>query len=426
MFTDRVKVFVKAGDGGAGQLSFRREKFVPRGGPDGGNGGRGGNVVLEVSRQLNSLQDYRFKHHFAADRGGRGGGSRRHGKDAPDVVLQVPPGTLVKDEDGKTLADLVADRQRLVVARAGRGGRGNASFKTSTRQTPRFAELGEPGESRWLWLELKLIADVGLVGLPNAGKSTLLSVASAARPKIADYPFTTLEPVLGVVELADDASFVMADLPGLIEGAAEGAGLGLQFLRHVERTRALIHVIDASSGDRQKLWNDYQQVRTELKKYSPALARRPQLIALSKMDAVTDSSEVVAFRQRLVKLRRRTFPISAVTGEGVQDLLWATQRTLVRRREKAAAEPLPALKVYRGATTADPFTIEPVEGGFRVSGDQLQRLLAMTDMTNPEGLAHFQRMLDRWGLNDALARHGARGGETVRISDVEFLYDPER
>jgi len=426
MFTDRVKVFVKAGDGGAGQLSFRREKFVPRGGPDGGNGGRGGNIVLEVSRQLNSLQDYRSKHHFAAGRGGRGGGSRRHGKDAPDIVLQVPPGTLVKDEDGQTLADLVADRQRLVVARAGRGGRGNASFKTSTRQTPRFAELGEPGESRWLWLELKLIADVGLVGLPNAGKSTLLSVASAARPKIADYPFTTLDPVLGVVELADDASFVMADLPGLIEGAAEGAGLGLQFLRHVERTRALIHVIDASSGDRQKLWNDYQQVRTELKKYSPALARRPQLIALSKMDAVTDSSEVVAFRQRLVKLRRRTFPISAVAGEGVQDLLWATQRTLVRRREKAAAEPLPALKVYRGPTTADPFTIEPVEGGFRVSGDQLQRLLAMTDMTNPEGLAHFQRMLDRWGLNDALARHGARGGETVRISDVEFLYDPER
>jgi len=426
MFVDRVKVFVKAGDGGGGQLSFRREKFVPRGGPDGGNGGRGGNVVLEVSRQLNSLQDYRFKHHFAAERGGKGGGSRRHGKDAPDIVLQVPPGTLVKDEEGKTLADLVSERQRLVVARAGRGGRGNASFKTSTRQTPRFAELGEPGESRWLWLELKLIADVGLVGLPNAGKSTLLSVASAARPKIADYPFTTLEPVLGVVELADDASFVMADLPGLIEGAHEGAGLGLQFLRHVERTRALIHLIDASSGDRQKLWNDYQQVRTELKKYSPALARRPQLIALTKMDAVTETSEVVAFRQRLVKLRRRTFPISAVTGDGVQDLLWATQRTLQRRREKATAEPLPALKVYRGPTTADPFTIEPVEGGFRVSGDQLERLLAMTDMTNPEGLAHFQRMLDRWGLNDALARHGARGGETVRISEVEFLYDPER
>src|SRR2546429_1443541 len=425
MFTDRVKIFVKGGDGGAGALSFRREKFVPRGGPDGGNGGRGGNIILEVSRQLNSLQDYRFKHHFPASRGGRGGGSRRHGKDAADVVLQVPPGTLVKDEEGKTLADLVVDRQRLVVARAGRGGRGNASFKTSTRQTPRFAELGEPGESRWLWLELKLIADVGLLGLPNAGKSTLLAAASAATPKIADYPFTTLEPVLGVVEMAEDAAFVMADLPGLIEGAHAGAGLGLQFLRHVDRTRALIHVIDASAGDQQKLWNDYQQVRAELKKYSVSLARRPQLIAVNKMDAVSEPSEVLAFRQRLVKLRRRSFPISAATGEGVQDLLWATWRML-ERRKREAPEPVPALKVYRGPSSAEPFTIEAIDCGFRVSGNQLERLLAMTDITNPEGLAHFQRMLDRWGLNDALARHGARGGEMVRISDAEFLYDPER
>ncbi len=426
MFTDRVKIFVKGGDGGAGALSFRREKFVPRGGPDGGNGGRGGNVILEVSRQLNSLQDYRFKHHFPAGRGGRGGGSRRHGKDAIDIVLQVPPGTLVKDEEGKTIADLVAQAQRLVVAKGGRGGRGNASFKTSTRQTPRFAELGEPGESTWLWLELRLIADVGLLGLPNAGKSTLLSAASAAKPKIADYPFTTLEPVLGVVELAEDASFVMADLPGLIEGAHAGAGLGLQFLRHVDRTRVLIHVIDAAAGDQHKLWSDYQQVRIELKKYSAALARRPHLVALNKMDAVTDASEVLAFRQRLVKLRRRTFPISAATGEGVQDVLWAAWRMLEKRKGEAVPQPLPALKVYRGPTSAEPFTIEPVEGGFLVSGDQLERLLAMTDMTNPEGLAHFQRMLDRWGLNDALARHGAHGGEMVRISDVEFLYDPQR
>ena len=426
MFTDRVKIFVKGGDGGAGALSFRREKFVPRGGPDGGNGGRGGNVILEVSRQLNSLQDYRFKHHFPAGRGGRGGGSRRHGKDAIDIVLQVPPGTLVKDEEGKTIADLVAQAQRLVVAKGGRGGRGNASFKTSTRQTPRFAELGEPGESTWLWLELRLIADVGLLGLPNAGKSTLLSAASAAKPKIADYPFTTLEPVLGVVELAEDASFVMADLPGLIEGAHAGAGLGLQFLRHVDRTRVLIHVIDAAAGDQHKLWSDYQQVRIELKKYSAALARRPHLVALNKMDAVTDASEVLAFRQRLVKLRRRTFPISAATGEGVQDVLWAAWRMLEKRKGEAVPQPLPALKVYRGPTSAEPFTIEPVEGGFLVSGDQLERLLAMTDMTNPEGLAHFQRMLDRWGLNDALARHGAHGGEMVRISDVEFVYDPQR
>ncbi len=425
MFIDRAKIFIKAGDGGAGALSFRREKYVPRGGPDGGNGGRGGNVILEVSRQLNSLQDYRFKHHFAAGRGGRGGGSRRHGKDASDLILQVPPGTLVKDEEGKTIADLVGANQRLVVGRGGRGGRGNASFKSATRQTPRFAELGEPGESRWLWLELKLIADAGLIGLPNAGKSTLLSAASAARPKIGDYPFTTLEPVLGVVELAEDATFVMADLPGLIEGAHAGAGLGLEFLRHVDRTRVLIHVIDAAAGDQHKLWNDYEQVRAELKKYSASLARRPQLIALNKMDAVSEPSEVLAFRQRLVRLRRRSFPISAATGDGVPDLLWATSRML-ERRKREAPEPVPALKVYRGPSSAEPFTIEPIDGGFRVSGNQLERLLAMTDITNPEGLAHFQRMLDRWGLNDALARHGARGGEMVRISDAEFLYDPER
>ncbi|HYY45862.1 MAG TPA: GTPase ObgE [Candidatus Angelobacter sp.] len=424
MFTDRVKIFVKGGDGGAGALTFRREKYVPRGGPDGGNGGRGGSVVLEVSRQLNSLQDYRYKHHFAGTRGGRGGGNRRHGKDGADIVLQVPPGTVVKDDEGKTLADLTAPGQRLVVAAGGRGGRGNASFKTSTRQTPRFAELGEPGESRWLWLELKLIADVGLVGLPNAGKSTLLSVASAAKPKIADYAFTTLEPILGVVELDDESSFVMADLPGLIEGAHAGAGLGLEFLRHIERTRLLIHVLDASAGDREKLWMDYQQVRAELKRYNAALARRPHLVALNKMDAVRDPSEVVALRQRLVKLRRRSFPISARTREGVDDLLWAGWRMLKRRRE--SPEPLPALKVYRGPSTAEPFTIEAFDGGFRVSGEQLKKLVAMTDLTNPDGLAHFQRTIDRWGLNDALARHGARGGEMVRIGDLEFIYDPDR
>ena len=426
MFTDHTRIFVKAGDGGAGALSFRHEKYVPRGGPDGGNGGRGGHVLLEVSEQLNTLQDYRFKHHFAAAAGGRGGGSRRHGKDGPDLILKVPPGTVVKDDTGAVLADLVAVRQQLRVAAAGRGGRGNASFKSATRQTPRFAELGEPGEARWLDLELKLIADVGLLGLPNAGKSTLLAASSAAKPKIADYPFTTLEPVLGVVQLDDEAGFVMADLPGLIEGAHAGAGLGLQFLRHIERTRVVIHVLDASAGDGDQLWRDYQQVRAEVKAYNAALARRPQLIALNKMDAVADPAAVVAFRQRLVKLRRRTFPISAVTGEGVRDLLWAAWRSLQRPTGATAAEPLPALKVYRGPASAEPFTIAAEPGGFRVSGMQLERLLAMTDLTNPEALAHFQRTLDRWGLNEALARHGATGGEAVRIREVEFLYDPER
>lgn len=426
MFTDHARIYVKAGDGGAGALSFRHEKYVPRGGPDGGNGGRGGHVILEVSRQLNTLQDYRYKHHFAAPPGGRGGGSRRHGKDGIDLVLLVPPGTVVKDEAGVTLADLITPGQRVQVAIAGRGGRGNASFKSATRQTPRFAELGEPGEARWIALELKLIADVGLLGLPNAGKSTLLSASSAARPKIADYAFTTLEPMLGVVQLADDASFVMADLPGLIEGASTGAGLGLQFLRHVERTRVVIHVLDASAGDQEQLWRDYQQVRAEVKAYNPVLARRPQLIALNKMDAIAEPSDVLALRQRLVKLRRRSFPISAATGEGVQELLWAAFRALQRKPRAGDTEPIPALKVYHGPLDAEPFTIEAEDGGFRVSGTQLERLLAMTDLTNPEALSHFQRMLDRWGLNEALARHGASGGEAVRIRDVEFLYDPQR
>jgi GTPase len=424
MFTDRVRIFVKGGDGGAGALSFRREKFVPRGGPDGGNGGKGGDVVLEVSSQLNSLADFRFKHHFAGGAGGRGGGSRRHGRDGADLVLKVPPGTLVKDDDGMLAADLVAVRQRLRAAAGGRGGRGNSTYRTPTRQAPRMAELGEPGQARWLTLELKLIADVGLLGLPNAGKSTLLAASSAARPKIADYPFTTLEPVLGVVEIDEASTFVMADLPGLIEGAHAGAGLGHQFLRHLERTRVLVHVIDASAGNEEDLVRAYEQVRHELRAYNPLLARRPQLIALNKMDAVTDPATVTAFRQRMVRRRRRTFPISAATGEGVQELLSYTWRAL--QRPRPVSEPIPALKVYRGPASAQPFSIEPQDDGFRVSGPQVERLLAMTDLNNPEALAHFQRMLDRWGLSDALARQGARGGETIRIKDMEFLYDAER
>ncbi len=426
MFTDRVKIFVKGGDGGAGAVSFRREKYVPRGGPDGGNGGKGGDVILEVSPNTNSLQDYRYRHHYVASPGGRGSGNRRHGKNGPDLVLRVPPGTVVMDETGQVLGDLVEPRQRLIVAAGGRGGRGNATFRSATQQAPRFAELGEPGGSRWLILELKLIADVGIVGLPNAGKSTLLAVATAARPKIADYPFTTLEPVLGVVQLDPDTSFVMADLPGLIEGAHAGAGLGLQFLRHVERTRLLIHIVDASAGSADRLWADYQKVRSELRMYSEALARRPHLIALNKMDLVQEPTEVMALQQKLVRLRRRSFLLSAATGQGVSELLRAAWQGLTRARTKRVVEPLPALKVYRGPATAEPFTIEPTDGGFRVSGTQLERLLLMTDLRNPEGLARFQRTLDRWGLNEALARHGARGGETIWIRDQEFIYDPER
>src|SRR5207245_3084516 len=358
MFTDRVKIFVKGGDGGAGALTFRREKHVPRGGPDGGSGGKGGDVVIEVAGHHNTLQDYRHRHHFSAESGGRGAKNRRHGRQGADLVLRVPLGTVVVDDVGAVLGDLVVPKQRLVVAPGGRGGRGNATFKTSTHQAPRFAELGAPGESRWLTLELKLVADVGLVGLPNAGKSTVLAAASAARPKIADYPFTTLEPVLGVVEIDPETSFVMADVPGLIEGAHQGAGLGLQFLRHLERTRLLIHVLDVSQGSAEKLWDDYQQVRAELRKYSAQLARRPHLLALNKMDAVQDQAAVTALRQRLMRARRRTFTLSAATGEGVRELTQGAAAALHRARTQPAEKPVPALKVYRGPATAEPFKIE--------------------------------------------------------------------
>ncbi|HYS30590.1 MAG TPA: GTPase ObgE, partial [Candidatus Limnocylindria bacterium] len=402
MFTDRANIFVKGGDGGAGALTFRREKHVPRGGPDGGSGGKGGDVVIEVAGHHNTLQDYRHRHHFAAESGGRGAKNRRHGRQGADLILRVPLGTVVMDEPGAVLGDLVVPKQRLVVALGGRGGRGNATFKTSTHQAPRFAELGAPGESRWLTMELKLVADVGLVGLPNAGKSTVLAAASAARPKIADYPFTTLEPVLGVVEIDPETSFVMADVPGLIEGAHQGAGLGLQFLRHLERTRLLIHVLDVSQGSAEKLWDDYQQVRAELRKYSAQLARRPHLVGLNKMDAVHDQAAVTALRQRLMRARRRTFTLSAATGEGVRELMRGAATALHRARTQSAEKPVPALKVYRGPATAEPFKIEPIEGGFTVSGSQLERLIAMTDLSNPEALSRFQRTLDRWGLTEAL------------------------
>jgi GTP-binding protein len=332
---------------------------------------------------------------------------------------------MVFGEDGAPLADLTARGQRLVVAQGGRGGRGNATFKSATRQAPRLAELGEPGQARWLTLELKLIADVGLVGLPNAGKSTLLAAATQARPKVADYPFTTLEPMLGVVELDRGQRFTLADLPGLIEGAHEGAGLGLQFLRHVERTRVLIHVVDVSAGAEERLWGDYEQVRAELRAYSAVLSRRPTIVALNKVDLLTDRSVSLAMQRRLHRLRRRSTLVSAATGDGVAELMKETA-LLLRRAVRHRREPSPTLTVFHGPTDAEPFLITREEDGYRVSGQQVERLLAMTDLTNPEALSRFQRLLDRWGLSEALRRQGARGGEPVRIKDVEFVYAPER
>ena len=329
-FVDQVSIQVKAGDGGNGAVAFRREKFVERGGPSGGDGGNGGSVVLEADPQLTTLLDYRYEQHHRARNGEHGMGSDCNGAAADDLLLRVPVGTLVKDEDtGELLADLGTPGQRVVVAQGGRGGLGNMNFASSTRQTPRFAQEGKPGVERRLVLELKLLADVGLLGFPNAGKSTLISRVSRARPKVADYPFTTLIPNLGVVPYKDGTSFVMADIPGLIEGAAEGAGLGHQFLRHVERTRVLVHLVDmAAPGEERSPIRDYEVLNAELARYSPELASKPQLVAPSKMDLTEAKERLPAFRAALAERGIRVFPISAATGEGVGALLDAIAQVL--------------------------------------------------------------------------------------------------
>ena len=329
-FVDQVSIQVKAGDGGNGAVAFRREKFVERGGPSGGDGGNGGSVVLEADPQLTTLLDYRYEQHHRARNGEHGMGSDCNGAAADDLLLRVPVGTLVKDEDtGELLADLGTPGQRVVVAQGGRGGLGNMNFASSTRQTPRFAQEGKPGVERRLVLELKLLADVGLLGFPNAGKSTLISRVSRARPKVADYPFTTLIPNLGVVPYKDGTSFVMADIPGLIEGAAEGAGLGHQFLRHVERTRVLVHLVDmAAPGEERSPMRDYEILNAELARYSPELASKPQLVAPSKMDLTEAKERLPAFRAALAERGIPVFPISAATGEGVGALLDAIAQVL--------------------------------------------------------------------------------------------------
>lgn len=321
MFVDQAKVYVKAGDGGNGCLSFRREKYVPRGGPDGGDGGRGGDVLCIADPQLHTLMDFRYRTRFVARRGGDGGSANRHGADGDDLRIKVPVGTVVRDaETGEVLADLAEAGQRVVVARGGRGGRGNARFKSSVNQAPRRTEAGRPGEARWLALELKLLADVGLVGFPNAGKSTLLSRLTRARPKVGDYPFTTLSPNLGVAEYRGE-TFVLADIPGLIEGAHEGLGLGHRFLRHVERTRVLIHVVDLSGTDGRDPLQAYATVNRELARYGAGLENRPQVVAANKVDLPEARDRWPAFREALEREGVRAVPVSAVTGEGLDDLL---------------------------------------------------------------------------------------------------------
>ena len=415
MFMDEVKIHVKSGDGGDGLVSFRREKFVPHGGPAGGDGGKGGDVYLVVNPHLSTLSVFQRKRHFKAERGGRGGSSNKTGKDGADVLIEVPPGTVVRDaESGRMMADLTQPGQRVLVARGGRGGRGNARFATATNQAPRVAERGEPGEERWLQLELRLIADVGIVGVPNAGKSTLLSVISAAKPKIADYPFTTLEPNLGVVEL-DDRTFVAADIPGLIEGAHLGAGLGHSFLRHVQRTRALIHLLDGASDDPLA---DFNQINTELALFDERLGEKPQLVVFNKMDLPQAAERWPAVREQIKARGYEIMSISAVAQTRVRELVGRVFQLLDELPEEAPAEEAP---VY--SLEADPlaFEVERLkEREWRVRGERIERAAAMTYWEYDQSIVRFQRILEALGIYQALIDAGVQQGDVVRIGDYEL------
>lgn len=417
-FIDDAAITAAAGSGGDGIVAWRREKYVPKGGPAGGDGGHGGTVYLEATAQLSTLVEFRFKRHFAADAGHAGGNSNKSGRSGDDLIIRVPVGTLVyRTLDGQPeafLTDLASAGERVVVAKGGRGGLGNQHFATSTRQAPRFAEKGEPGERCSLRLELRLLADCGIVGLPNAGKSTLLSVVSAARPKIADYPFTTLEPQLGVVRVSDEESFVMVDVPGLIEGAHQGAGLGDQFLRHVERTRVLLHLLDGSKP-LDELLRDKATIDAELLAWNPKLAEKPTLLVVTKQD-LPDA------RERLREVVA-AFPdargISSATGEGVRELVYAAWQTILATPLPEVAVPEPARILLRPDA---PFLIHKDRSTFVITGERVERLAAMTDFESDEGLGRFEQILAKLGVDKKLREIGAAEGDTVRIGDFEFTY----
>ncbi|AIC99110.1 GTPase Obg [Bacillus subtilis] len=426
MFVDQVKVYVKGGDGGNGMVAFRREKYVPKGGPAGGDGGKGGDVVFEVDEGLRTLMDFRYKKHFKAIRGEHGMSKNQHGRNADDMVIKVPPGTVVTDDDTKqVIADLTEHGQRAVIARGGRGGRGNSRFATPANPAPQLSENGEPGKERYIVLELKVLADVGLVGFPSVGKSTLLSVVSSAKPKIADYHFTTLVPNLGMVETDDGRSFVMADLPGLIEGAHQGIGLGHQFLRHIERTRVIVHVIDMSGLEGRDPYEDYLTINQELSEYNLRLTERPQIIVANKMDMPEAAENLEAFKEKLTD-DYPVFPISAVTREGLRELLFEVANQLENTPEFPLydEEELTQNRVmYTMENEEVPFNItRDPDGVFVLSGDSLERLFKMTDFSRDESVKRFARQMRGMGVDEALRERGAKDGDIIRLLEFEFEF----
>jgi GTP-binding protein len=421
MFIDEAIITVQSGKGGDGAVHFRREKYVPRGGPDGGDGGHGGNVVLAVVPTLNTLNNFRHQYKFKAGDGKNGAKQKMTGASAPDLVIQVPPGTSVFNAStGELMGDLVEPGQRLVVAKGGRGGRGNARFATSVRQAPRIGERGEPGETARLRLELKLIADVGIVGEPNAGKSTLLSVVTSAKPKIASYPFTTIEPNLGVASLDEDTNLILADIPGLIEGAHAGVGLGHDFLKHIQRTMVLIHLLDGSAEDPLL---DFAQINSELALFDPNLAKKPQVVVVNKIDLPEVRERWPRLESDFKKKGYQPFAISALTGENVRPVLYKAQQLLVEARQRAA-ETLPEeLPVYRAEVDPRQFTIKREPDGWRVSGQSIERAAAMTYWEYDDSVRRFQQILQNLGIEDALRKAGVKNGDTVFIGDYELEWE---
>lgn len=418
MFIDHAKVYVKGGDGGNGCVAFRREKYVPMGGPFGGDGGRGGNIIFVAEEGLTTLMDFRYRKHFKAERGAHGLGKNQHGAWGEELIVKVPIGTIIRDDDtGELLADLTANGQEAIIAKGGRGGKGNSHFANATHKAPSMAEKGEAGQERWISMELKLLADVGLVGFPNAGKSTLISQVSAARPKIADYPFTTLIPNLGVVGTREHESFVIADIPGLIEGAHEGVGLGHDFLRHIERTKVILFILDAAQVDGRDVQDDLRVLQEELAFFNPDLAKRPYLIAANKMD-IPDAEERYQALQAL--FGEQVMAISAASGKGVRELMEKTYALLqsIPKEEEPAEE----VRVIRRYEDEPPFVIEVLNGVYQVSGKRIENLVNMTNMDQEESLQKFQRTIERMGLEDALREKGIKEGDMVQICDLEFEY----
>lgn len=423
MFFDTAKIYVKAGNGGNGAVSFHREKYVAAGGPDGGDGGRGGDVIFEVDESVSTLADFRFKRKYVAENGGDGRGGKCTGKDAPALVIKVPAGTLVRDaETNRLMADMTPPNNRAVLFRGGNGGWGNTHFATPTRQVPRFAKSGIKGAERELKLELKLIADVGLLGFPNVGKSTLLSAVTSARPKIANYHFTTLEPNLGVVELGKyggSGSFVLADIPGLIEGASEGVGLGHEFLRHVERTRLLIHVVDVSGIEGRNPIEDFDKINEEIANYNETLASRLQVIAANKTDIIQDEAAYEAFLKEMDLRGYTVFEISAATKKGVFELMAYVSAQLAALPPAETFEPEALLEEI---VADEPFTIRNENGVYVVEGSWIENLVGSINLADDESFNYFQRALRRKGVIEALENKGIQEGDTVRLYEIEFDY----